>query len=239
VKAYLQGTDLTIAVPLTRDGEPFVADGNTVNWTLYGQSGQQMATGQLTDATDSTAFISITTADNSIVEGRAFEKRTLVVSGTLNNEPFFIRQSYQLIPWINYTATADDVRAFIGVGPGELPDADIDLVSAYMDVVSYSSQDIVDAALVAGNDNEREANRAIVARAVLIALPSLQVRISKAESDGTIDVTRQDVDFAGLEDRAAQQLSRSLDIFSPRTVEVPATIIFTNRPDLFRRCDRF
>jgi hypothetical protein len=238
VQAFLQGTDLTIAVPLTRDGEPFVPDANTLTWTLYGQSGQQMATGTLTTVTDSTAFVPVTAANNSIVAGNAFEKRTIVLSGLAGALPFVIRQAYQLIPWLNYTASADDVRTFIGIGPGELPNADIDLVSAYMDVCSYSTQAIIDAALVSANDNEREANRAIVARAVLLVIPSLQARVSKAESDGTIDVTRQDIDFNALEERASQQLSRSLDIISPRIVETPATIVFTDRPDIFRSCAR-
>lgn len=240
MQAFVQGTDLAIAVPLIRDGEPFVPDGNSATWTLYGQNGQQMATGTLTGVTDTTVYVPTTAANNSLLEGSAFEKRFVVVSGLVGGDAFVIRQPYFLIPWINYTATPDDVRAFIGIGSGELPDSDVDLVSAYMDVCYFSTPDLVNAALISASDNERQANRAIVAQAVLLALPSLQARIAKAESDGTVDVTRFDLDFDALEERASQQLSRALDIFSPRTVEIPATVIFTDRPDIFLSpCVRF
>jgi hypothetical protein len=232
VKTFVQGTNLTIAVPLQRDGEPFVADGASVSWALHGQDGTTVATGTQA-APDSTVLLPIISGYNTLVGSHQFEKRFVVLNGTVGGLPFVIRFPYLLIVWNNVTATEDDVRTFIGIGPGELPNSEIDLAGAYMDVVSYTSQAIVDNALIAANESERAVNRAIVARAVLTAIPSMVARISKSESDGTIDVTRQDLDIPALQDQAAQQLSRNLDIFSPRLTAIPALVAFAARDDIF------
>jgi hypothetical protein len=82
---------------------------------------------------------------------------------------------------------------------------------------------------------ERQANRAIIAQCVILAMPSLQARISQAEGDGTMSAQRFQLDFGDLESRASDQLSRAINIITNRLiVNPPMTSVALGIPDPIR-----
>ena len=227
MNTFLTGQDITVAVPLVRDGEPFVADGSTIHWSLRDHDGsEEVAATTLVGVTDSTAYIVVGSSHNALSGGRKAEKRTLLVTGTVGTKPFLIQHVYRITEFLNLGVTESDVRAFLGVDNGELSDDHIDLVSAYLTL-----DGTIDLATELAGDNHRYAEQAIVAQAVLDLIPSLNQRISKVETDGTNSVTRFALDIADIEMRARAQLSHALTNLSAETPTTFAPVRFTVRTD--------
>ena len=86
------------------------------------------------------------------------------------------------------------------MGADELPDAEIDLAGAYLSL-AYDLEDFtaLDTALSAGDASELLTNSAIVALAVLAALPALRLRVLKKENDGARALERFEIDFDRIE----------------------------------------
>lgn len=217
--------DITLTISFSRDGESFVPDDGQASWALVGHDGTQLTSpASLTGITDSQVSIQVLAAHNIITDPRFFEKRTVVVNCLRNGQSFQARGIYRVAPWINMTAVEDDVRSFIGIDNGELPDADIDLFDAYLQLSNTMSVEVLDAALVAGDKSETDANAAIVAMAVLGVLPSLQFRASKTSTDSTSTITRFQLDFAAL--RAAAQAKLDAAIASITNADSAERLIF-------------
>lgn len=233
MKTFLASEDTTVAVPLTRNGEPFVPDNSQIFWELRGHDGAILSPKTaLNGIEDSTALIVVGAVHAEITPGRNLEKRTLIVTGAAEGRPFDIRHGYRIAGFLNHSSTEADVRKFIGVDEGELPDDDIDITAAYFDVADTAGFDVLATALAGDDKTDRAANRAIVAQAVINLLPSLPARVSKKESDGTSEAERFPVDFAELEKRARGALSRALSTISPAAATVaPALVVLTTRTD--------
>lgn len=213
MQTILADADGAITILLIReDGEPFTPDNSQVDWELRGHAGEILIprTSQ-TGVTDTALQVLITSNHNGLSDGRALEKRTLTVFATLDGVPISIREPYRITPFLNMTASAADVRGFIGATGGELNDSDLDLVSAYFDVAEIVTIEALNTALAGSEKVERSANKAIVAQAVLNVLPSLQTRITKSETDGASKIERFDIDLKDLETRARQQLGKAIE----------------------------
>lgn len=199
---FTAGTDLSIPVALTRNGEPFVADNHVLDWVMYNHAGIAIDSSTDVAAPDSTIFITTVSGNNTISSGHQFEKRAVLVKGLLDGQPFQIRVNYRLTPYLNFTASNDDVRTFIGIDTGELMDDEIDLAAAYYDLAAIVTTDALNTALASGTITELIVNRAIVGQAVLNLIPSFQARLSKSASDGTSSVDRFDLDFTAIANEA-------------------------------------
>jgi hypothetical protein len=232
-QAFLAGTDITLAVPLLRDDEPFVADAGSINLELRGHTGAVLVNWALSGQTDTVALVPIGAINNALSGGRKTEKRTLIVSGTVDNKPFSIPVVYRLIGFLNLAVGPADVRSFVGVSPSELPDADIDMVAAYFDVGEKLTLTVLDAALAGDEVDERSANKAVVAQAVLNLIPSLQLRLTKSEADGALKTERFPVDLEKLRRVAALELDAAVTTLSGRTLTGYQPLIFTDRTDPF------
>lgn len=201
-----------IAVPLARDGEPFLADANSVTWSLRGHDGLLDAARTnvaYAGVNDTTLLIAVPAAANAMTIGRLFEKRTVVVRGLRDGEPFIAAAQYRLAPWLNHSVTTDLVRAFIGTDAGELPDADIDLVAAYYDLATLVGVDTLATTLSSGTELEIRANDAIKGIAVLRVLPGVRQRMLKRAEDGTLKSERFAIDFDKLAADAAALVTRA------------------------------
>lgn len=227
---YTAGEDIEVAVPFERDGEPFVPDENTVAWALRGQDGALTGSFVSIDVSDTSALIPVLAASNSVATGMRFEKRTVVVRGERDGRPFEVRVPYQITPWLNYTASPEDVRNFCGAAGSELSDSDINLVDAYFRVADIVTEDGLEFALISGLAAEQNANRAIVAAAVLTALPGLRARMLKKEGDGNRTLERFNMDFDRLEADALKALkdaTTSLSAIDDNTTAPPIFILTT------------
>lgn len=232
---HVAGEEVRITVPFTRDGEPFLADDLSVSWSLRGHDGSMLLTGQAPyDASDTRADILIPGSVTSITAPRRFEKRFLIVSGTDNDVNFSITVPFRVAPWLNTSVTNAAVRSFIGTDEGELPDADIDIISAYYMLIDQLGDAAFEAALESGDRSEIIANNAIMGMAVIQTLPGLRARMSKKESDGNMTVERFPIDFDRIEAdalRAIAAATRSIGGFDDTSTTRTLFVVGTPSPD--------
>lgn len=226
----LAGEAVTITVPFTRDGEPFVPDANSVSWSLRDHTGIVIATSPVVSVSDTQMQVDLLSTQAAIASDRTFEKRTLVVRAEQNGQPYLWSTTYRIHKWLNLSTSAEDVRAFIGCGPDELPDQAVDLVEAYLTVDALTP---LNTALTAGTVLEVHANRAVMAQAVLDVLPSLAQRLAKKESDGNRSIERFTLDLVSLEAKARHMLRAALDAVGAAddTATTPTIFIVTTRTD--------
>lgn len=229
MRTYLAATDITLVIPLRLNGEPFIPDTGTVKYTLRDGAGAVMA--GFEDITvsmgvaDTEAVIVVAAAQNALGSGR-FAKRTLVVKASKATRPVTFQETYRLTSWLNTTVSPQDIRNFIGIGPGELPDDAIDIVTAYFDVEDEVTEAILTEKLAGADADERSANNAILAKSVLNLIPSLQLRITQSESNGVFQATRPKINIAELEMRAQALYSDAVDAFASR-LEITGDILVT------------
>lgn len=217
MKTHLAGEDLSLQIPLRMGTEPVVPDANSVTLTVRDNAGQVLINKEpvVMAGAATNANIVVPASSNALGAGR-FTMRTVIVEFTKTGRPQSVRLSYRLTGWLNTTITVDDVRAFCGLDAGELPDSVIDLVEAYFDVENDVSEPILSAALASADQKQVAANRMILARAVLLQIPGLALRISQNESNGVFSAQRPKIDLIGLEMRAQALYAESSTLTSLR-----------------------
>lgn len=213
MKSIVAGEAVTVAVPYMRDGEPFVPDVGSVTYTLRGQDGTVIsgfaAVAVTTTTTTTKSFITIAAPQTATT--LRYEKRTLIVNGTRNSGlPFQQIYHFRVHPWLSHTRTNDDVRAFVGVGPDELPDDTLDLVASYINLEAKLTQASMDAALAGGGVNEQLVNEALVAQAVLDLLPALKQRLLIMKADGPLKAQRDKLNLDDVRGRAFDKLAQAV-----------------------------
>lgn len=227
---YLAGSDITVVVPLSLNGEPVVPDNGQVQWELRGHSGEVVIPfGTMNGVTDSTASILIT-GSNVALNGHLRELRTLRVRGLTDGFPFETSLPFHITEFLNYSVTPKDVRKFIGISDGELKDDEIDLVEAYFDLNDMDGVNMA-TALAGTEKSQRAANKALVAQAVLNLLPGLPQLLSKRETDGTSEVERFTPDFQELEMLARGQRATALQSISTATSTDVTLVAVSTRTD--------
>lgn len=213
------GQDATLRVAFELDGQPVVPDVGSVMYTVRGNSGA--AVSGLTDVpvttqSDTTAVvITVAGLNNTLV--KRTERRTVVIRFAVGGQLYYLTRRYRVVPWLNHAVEPWAVRSFVGVNRQELGDSEIDLVHAYLEVEAVVGQTTFDTALAAGGLTSDKANLAIKYRAVLDVLPSLQLKVAKAEDNGTMKFQRLDkIDFRSLHLEAAGRLGELLTELSGR-----------------------
>lgn len=198
-----EGESLTYTLPLMVGGGVVVPDEGSLSYTLYDHAGQV-----LHSETPTSPTITVDGTHHTLATGRAFEKRTLLVRFSFQGRPHSYREVYRVTPFINYSVTANDVRAFIGIDSQELPDDEVDIFKAY---VSISSKVDLTTALNSGTLLELKANEAICMMAVLDVVPSLLQRVMYFEADGVLQFRRHSVKtFEHIEQAARARLDTLL-----------------------------
>jgi hypothetical protein len=228
--SFLAGQDVAVPVALTRGGEPILPDDGAIQWELRGHDGAVLSPfSSLTGITDSVLTITVQASHNAL-GGDLLAKRTLTVRGVVGGVPFDVVVRYRLTDFLNMSTDADDVRKFIGCDDGELPDAEIDIVEAYFDILELLPT--LAEALAATQGRERAANKAIAAQAVLTLVPSLPARLSKKATDGATAAERFEYDFDALADKARHARDKAITTARGTTSTTARTLIsITQRAD--------
>lgn len=205
MKTYLAGEDLALKIPLRMYGEPVVPDSGSVKFSLRDNSGQVVIAKEpvIQPAASTEAAVLIPAANNALGASR-FSMRTVIVEFTKTGRPQSTHLTYRLTAWLNTSVTPGDVRAFCGLDSGELPDAVIDIVEAYLDIENDVGEEVLTAALAGerGGAAQISANRLVLAKAVLLQIPGLALRVSQNESNGVFSAQRAKIDLTALEARA-------------------------------------
>lgn len=217
MKTYLAGEDITFRVPLRMQGEPVVPDAGSVKLTVRDNTGQILVDKAAVsmDLGSTEATVTILAVNNALGAGR-FTNRTVIIHYTKTGRPQEERLAYRLTAWLNTTVTPSDVRNFLGVDDKELPDADIDIMEAYLDVETDVTEAILTAALAGADQKQTAANRMILAKTVLNQIPGLPLRITQNSSDGVFSAQRPKIDFVLLEQRAQAMYADAGDLVASR-----------------------
>lgn len=206
----------TVTAQFLVDGQPRVPDADSVVYTLYGQLGEVLASDVPVSTGPTTTAVKIVTDPATDVRTLRFEKRTLVLSWTTGGAPFSQRIIYRLTAFLNHTVTPDQVRSYLGIAAKDLSDADIDIVSAYLEAEERLTAELLDISLASGGLVEQRANDVILYLAVLRLMPSLQMRVAQEETNGTIGFKRPQI--KSFEDLRATTEDRLQDAISTITV---------------------
>lgn len=230
----LSGQDAVITVDLIGvDGEPFVPDGGVIAWTLRGHDGSiQVTETAMSGVTDTRAFITIAGAENTL-DGRSLEKRILEVRCEIDGAPHYVATVYRVTQFLNTTVSPRDVRRYLSLDEGALPDNEIDIVEAYFDIADLITEDALTAALSGDQSIERAANRAIVAQCVLNLGVTLVFRMTKAETDGQTKIERFEMDIKAILETAKVDRDKALALATGTAIQTTTRtlITFTDRTD--------
>lgn len=226
MRTFEAGKDVTLPVSLTYNGQPAVPDIGTAVLSVTAPTGEILYTKDLTTgATDVVVVVTVPAEHNQI--STAFSRRIVRISAERGGIPFDSVTMYRLVPTILYTVRPADVRAFLGINEGELPDEDVDLAAAHLNLEFEISRATMSAALVSGDVTEMRANEAILYRAALDIIPSLANRVAQEESDGALTFRRNTrKDFSELKKAAEDRLSAALAAINP-TIDPGYAILIT------------
>jgi len=204
MREFVAGADAHINVEFGTAAAPVIPDTGTVNFTVLNHAGttivdliEEMVT---TDLTSWATNITVPAANNTIENGRSFERRMVLVNYQVGGRRFDKVVSYRLTPRLHHSVTGQEVRSFLGVNEGELGDADLDLFAAYLKVQTELTAPVLEAALISGTVRELAANTMIRMQAVIAIIPSLKTRIAQSETNGPMGFTRAIIrDFAAVQ----------------------------------------
>jgi hypothetical protein len=231
----LVGTSASIRVDFTTPTGMLIPDPDTTVYSLFDQSGQYLVADVAANPDPGATGVNIFLASDKhlIGGGRRFEKRTLWLRWRTGGKSFTTRVQYRIVPLVNYTASATDVRTFLGLNEDELTDEEVDLFAAYLAVEEDAAKDRLDAALASGTRLEQLANKAIVAQAVIDLIPSLQNRVLMATADGPnrFERFRTAPDFDRFLRDAAALRSQALTAITGIATTQPSVLLFAEPTD--------
>lgn len=164
--------------------------------------------------------------------GRAFDNRVLHIRYDTYTGPKLIRLRYRVVDIPLLTVGAQEVRAYIGLQPEELPDRDVDLVSAYFKIEELIQSDRLRQFLGSGTSQELKANELIMLQAVLDLGPSLLQRVAHTMQDANLRLARHAVkNFEDLLGQTAARFAALLAELQPTTAGLSTIPLFTLVPE--------
>lgn len=213
---FIKDDEAIIPVDFIQDGDFVVPDIGSVTYSVRDNLGNLVAGHTnipvVTDETTTRISIHLPASVNGMDAAKDVENRAVIIRYTVSGYPFQVLVKYRLTKWLNLLVTEEDVRAQLGVTVFELPDDHVDIVNAYLEVKSdLSGSKNLDQILVEGTRRTYRANRAVVYRAALEALPSLQLRVLLKEQSDTVSMQRLgDIDLERLRRETARLYSATL-----------------------------
>lgn len=187
-----------------------------VSFTLIGNNGAVLVDDTVAPEAGSLSHLLVIPAEHNSCAQPLFENRTLIYSYLTATGIVSDRISYRVLKPLPFAASPEGVRSKLGIEAHELKDEEIDLVSAYAELLTYGDPTPYEAS---GDRGTLLVTHAIEAIAGLLALPSLQLKIAAQETSatsefrryGTIDWTRIEIDLAAHALRARALLDPTYD----------------------------
>jgi hypothetical protein len=210
------------------DGPPL----GTVVWVARDITGTQLATGTITPTTGAVStVITVPAQYNTLgVNDPLRVTRDLSWSYTTTGGARAGRERYFVEGVIPFPVSEASVRNMLGAPDHNLPDAEIDLVSAYWRMqtdataallLTFEQTDGVDAAIIA---------RGIEAMAALEVLPTMPLRMALKEGSATDSYTRFDTDWEKIEANLLQTVHAALAVVSGEAAFNPGSIFQLTQP---------
>lgn len=229
---FFAGADVTLNFDFTVDGE-FVVPASA-SYSLRNHSGVVVGSPvTLTNLTTS-ASITIAAASNTLGAGALYENRYVLVTFMHNGRSYTLVQPYKITSFVPISVVPDDVRRLTGLAANELPDADIDILTAYFYLFDTYGTDFSSQLTVTTFKN-RLANEAIALKAAIDVAGSFPLRVPQSvRSEDSQFVRTSSIDWAGMERELRRQLQEKLtavisveestvDVFSVSSPTDPVT----------------
>ena len=241
----LAGQAQAVILEFIVDGQPVVPDANTIEFTAWDNEGlmiQKYTFSQPSNSVPTQMEVVMSLSLSNIPPTTLFESRYLRADFKYNSKPYSVSGSYRLHHMIPMTVGPQSVRALVGADNDELPDRDIDLVEAYIELAASFGTNL-DLALRRTDNISIAANRAISLQAAIIRCPSLQSRLLKLEKADNAGYQRAEMDFLKLEADLRNQLASALEqitlaiVGSVPTVDVPILFVVTKQTDRITNSD--
>ncbi|MDR3436430.1 hypothetical protein [Telmatospirillum sp.] len=240
---FTASTAVTIVAPFLVDSEYVVPDTGSVTYSVRDNTGTlitALTNRALTPATTATEIaVTIPASDNAVT--LSTEIRSLIVSYTVNAQPYQFVSAYRLNPWLSIAVTPADVRSKLGLSSTELPDADVNFYDTYyvlddkLSTLTATATVVVTmaASLASGTLNAKYANDALIYQAALDLFPSLRARLLHKEGQGTTSYERYSgFDFDGLHDQITDLLEDALTNMTGMTSTYPSMLVVGKRRDI-------
>lgn len=213
--------DITLSFDYLQDGQLVVPA--SASYVVRDHSGATIDSGALPAAATSES-VTVSAANNALSNGALIENRFLTVLFVVSGGTYHFQKSYSLHGFIPMTVSPQDTRRELGLDTSELPDADVDLVSAYFHLEDLHGTSFTDA--FTDTDIQcRAANQAVAVQAALNLIPSLQLRAAKA-------VRSEDSEFHRVSKLDFESLRHDLNL---KAADLLATAkgVTTVTPDIF------
>lgn len=226
---YYAGVDVTVPVDFIVNGEFVIPESATATLRLNDGSVDATISNVSLDTSTTSTSVTIPEVSNTLASGVDFEHRYLLVTFVLNAQTYTQTIHYDLIPFVPMTGTPDKVRAILGLDLSELPDTDIDLFRAYLDIKARTDVDISTALTSTGRDS-LTANEIINIQAALNVVPSLQLRVAASmQSEDSVFRRFSSMDFNAIENKlVGRQMSLLSELIT--TTEVAFSIFGVSTP---------
>lgn len=214
MKSFLANNSATLSVDFIVGGNYVQPDeGSSASWTLLGNDFSPIdGYSNVEIPAPSGTYVSVTVPAeaNGIADGNVFEIRTIVVSAVFNGNPSTFRAQYRVAAYAAYTATKDSVRLVFGLNDSDVADDQIDLDSAYYELLT--TYPTIETWFKSGGANSIKANRILVLTCALSFSNGLRLLAAASESDGESKMTRfNGIDFDKMIDDAKSELERLVD----------------------------
>lgn len=168
-----------------------VPDTDSVAYTLYANDGTMQTTGTVSTGPSDTQTTITFDGSNTIKDsGKLFEMRTLEVRWTVDDAFFTKTIPFRIQDYIPYTVDFNSVRSLLGLARNELPDTDIDIFAAYVDLSDEFGSAALTTALTSGGKSSIAANRAIAAQCLINVLGSIEIRTLQQDKSNTAQQSR-------------------------------------------------
>lgn len=198
-------------------------------YTLYDQSGAVVTTATVTLAAGSLSYIiEISPAQNTL-NNPLYEKMSLEWSYDTATSTVDDSLSYVIYAPIPFAVSVDGVRGMLGVDSDELPDDEINLLSAYAQFRDKVGDDTdLSQWENTGSYDSLRITRAIEAYAGLLIFPTLQLRLPKKYDSGTSSYERwNSIDWEALRTLLDDAVNDGILVVDPAYEPFPIIDIFS------------
>lgn len=233
---FIAGQDITVDVLFVKGvDETVVPDIGSVKYDLFDNSGAPLdaAVAVTTDGTDTHIPIPILAAKNAKASGKDFEMRTLRVHWEDDGAPYITEIQYRIADFVPHSVSPLGVRSLLGLAKNELPDEDLDIYAAYVEVAEDIGSAALLTALTAGNSSTISANRAIAAKTLLNVLGSIEIRTMQEDKSNTAQLSRfSKIDFATVRAWLQKLYDDAVDVVVPPSTTGSDAVLITTMPTI-------
>jgi hypothetical protein len=184
-----------------------------VTYTLIGNAGETLLDSSFTPETGALSHLLVIPGEQNNCAQPLLENRTLVFTYVTATGVVSDRVDYRVVKPIPFGASPEGVRAKLGVESHEVSDDEVDLVTAYAQLLTFGDPSDYE---TTGDRNTLIIIHAIEAIAALVILYTLQVKIAQREAGGTDQFQRYGKpDWLAIENDLHLHVARARALLDP------------------------